>query len=66
MFTDVDMQHITEEFPKQFLVRVTDAELSDTETIGSPIVTRVEHVGQSSGTKKQKMQVEVQDIESVR
>jgi hypothetical protein len=32
--------------------------------IGSPIITQVEDVGQSSGTKKQKNHIEVQDIES--
>jgi hypothetical protein len=57
------MEQITKEWPEEFLVPVTDAELSDTDTIGSPIVTRVEHVRQSSGTKKKKKQEEVQDIE---
>jgi hypothetical protein len=51
---DEDMEQITKEWLEEFLVPVTDAELSDTDTIGSPIVTRVEHVGQSSGMKKQK------------
>jgi hypothetical protein len=51
--TDEDMDQITKEWPDEFLVSVVDAELSETETIGSPIVTRVEHVGQSSGMKKQ-------------
>jgi hypothetical protein len=58
------MEHITKEWPKEFLVHVVDADLSNTDTIGSSIVTRVEHVRQSSGMKKQKKQVEVQDIES--
>jgi hypothetical protein len=52
--TDEDMEQITKEWPEEFLVPVADAELSDTDTIGSPIVTRVEHVRQSSGTKKKK------------
>jgi hypothetical protein len=58
------MEQITKEWPEEFLVLVVDAELSDTDTIGSPIVTWVEHVGQSSGTKKKKKQDEVQDIDS--
>jgi hypothetical protein len=61
---DDDMEQITKEWSEEFLVPVADAELSDTDTIGSPIVTRVEHVRQSSGTKKKKKQDEVQDIES--
>jgi hypothetical protein len=52
--TDEDMEKITKEWPEEFFVPVIDAKLSDTNTIGSPIVTRVEHVGQSSGTKKKK------------
>jgi hypothetical protein len=39
------MEQITKEWSKEFLVPITDAELSKTDTIGSPIVTRVEHVG---------------------
>jgi hypothetical protein len=39
---------------EEFLVPVVDAELSNIDTIGSPIVTRVEHVRQSSGMKKKK------------
>jgi hypothetical protein len=59
-----DMEHIRKEWPEESLVPVTVVELSNIETIGSPIVTRVEHVRNSSGTKKQKKQAEVQDIES--
>jgi hypothetical protein len=33
------MEQITKEWPEEFLVPVADAELSDTDTIGSPIVT---------------------------
>jgi hypothetical protein len=61
---DEDMDKITKEWLEEFLVPVADVELSDTETIGNPIVTRVEHVRQSSGTKKKKKQEEFQDIES--
>jgi hypothetical protein len=48
------MEHIMKDWPKELLVPIADAELSDTETIGSPIVTRVEHVGHSSGMMKKK------------
>jgi hypothetical protein len=54
-----DMEHIIKEWRKKFLVPIAYAELFDTDTIGSSMVTRFEHVGQSSGTKKQKKQVEV-------
>jgi uncharacterized protein YpbB len=49
---DEYMEKITKEWPEEFLVPVVDAEFSDTDTIGSPMVTQVEHVEQSSGTKK--------------
>jgi hypothetical protein len=62
--TDEDMEKITKEWLEEFLVPVVDVELSDIDTIGSPIVTQVEHVGQSSGTMKKKKQEEVQDIET--
>jgi hypothetical protein len=62
--TDEDMEHITKEWPYEFLVLIIDAELYDTDTIGSPIVTRVGHGRQSSGKKKHKKKVEFQDIES--
>jgi hypothetical protein len=42
---------------------VEDAELSDPDIIGSPLVTQVKHDGQSS-TKKKNKKDEVQDIES--
>jgi hypothetical protein len=61
---DEDMEKITKEWPKEFLVPIIDAELSDTDTIGSLIVTQVEHVRQSSGMKKWKKQDKVQNIES--
>ena len=37
--TDEDMEQLTKEWSEEFLVPVTDAELSDTDTIGSPMVT---------------------------
>jgi hypothetical protein len=43
--TDEDMEQITKEWLEEFLVPVVDAELSDTDTIGIPLVTQVEHVG---------------------
>jgi hypothetical protein len=58
------MDQITKECLEEFLVPVADIELSNTKTIGSPIVKNVEHVEQYSGTKKKKKQEEVQDIES--
>ena len=58
------MEKLTKEWSEEFLVPVTDAELSNTDTTGSPMVTRVEHVRQSSGTKKNKNQEEVHDIET--
>jgi hypothetical protein len=38
--TDEDMEEITKEWPAEFLVPVEDAELSDPDIIGSPLVTR--------------------------
>jgi hypothetical protein len=60
--TNEDMEQITKEWSEQFLLHVADAELSDTDTIGIPIVTQVEHVRHSSGTKNKKKQEEFQDI----
>jgi hypothetical protein len=62
--TDEDMEQITKEWTEEFLAHVADEELSDTDTIGSSMVTRVEHVKQSSGTKNKKKQEEGQDIET--
>jgi hypothetical protein len=42
--TNEDMEHIIKEWLEEFLVPIIDTKLSDTDTIGSPIVTRVEHV----------------------
>jgi hypothetical protein len=61
--TDEDMEEITKEWPTEFLVPVEDAELSDPDIIGSPLVTRVEHDGQTSMKKKKKKE-EVQNIET--
>jgi hypothetical protein len=46
----------------EFLILVEDAELSDPNIIGIPLVTRTEHFGQSS-MKKKKKKIEVQIIE---
>jgi hypothetical protein len=54
------MEEITKEWPTEFLVPVEDAELSDPDIIGSPLVTRVEHDGQ----KKKKRKEDIQNIES--
>jgi hypothetical protein len=42
--TDEHMEQIMKECPEEFLVLVADAKFSNTDTIGSPIVTQVEHV----------------------
>jgi hypothetical protein len=47
----------------KFLVPVEDADLSNVDIIGSPLVTRVEHVRQSNAKKKKKKE-EVQSIET--
>jgi hypothetical protein len=60
--TDDNMEQITKEWPEEFLIPVDDEELSDPSIIGSPLVTRVEHAGQSSAKKKKKKE-EVQNIE---
>jgi hypothetical protein len=61
--TDEDMEQIMKEWPEEFLALVDDAELSDPDIIGSPLVTRFEHGGQSS-VKKKKKKEEVQNIET--
>jgi hypothetical protein len=60
---DEDMEDITKEWPIEFLVLVDDAEISDPDIIGSPLVTRVEYGGQIS-TKKKNKKEEVQNIET--
>jgi hypothetical protein len=42
---DEDTEQITKEWREEFLAHVADVELSNINTIGSPMVTRVEHVG---------------------
>jgi hypothetical protein len=56
--TDEDMEEITKEWPAKFLVPVEDVEISNLDIIRSPLVTRVEHDGQSN-TKKKKKKEEV-------
>jgi hypothetical protein len=55
---DEDMEKITKEYSEEFLVPITDEKLSNTDTIGSPMVTRVDHVRKSNGTKKKNKQEE--------
>jgi hypothetical protein len=50
------MEQITKEWSKEFLVLVANVELCDIDTIGIPLVTRVEHVRQSSGMKNNNKQ----------
>jgi hypothetical protein len=52
--TEEDMEEITKEWPVEFLVPVGDAELSDPDLIGSPMVTRTEYDGPSNAKKKKK------------
>jgi hypothetical protein len=52
--TEEDMEEITKEWSVEFLVLVGDAELSDPDLIGSPMVTRTEYDGPSSANKKKK------------
>jgi hypothetical protein len=61
--TDEYMEEITKQWPTNFLVPVEDVEFSDSDIIGSPLVTRVEHDGQTS-VKKKKKEEEVQNIET--
>jgi hypothetical protein len=56
------MEDITKEWLTEFLVLVEDEDLSDADIIGTPLVTRVKHVGRSSAKKKKK-KVEVQEID---
>jgi hypothetical protein len=61
--TDEDMEQITKEWLEEFCVPVAYAEPSDDEIIGSPLVTRVKHVGHTNAKKKKKKE-EVQDVET--
>jgi hypothetical protein len=58
------MEHIRKEWLEEFLVPIADAEISDIDTIGSPIVTWFEHVEKSNGKKRKKNQEEFHDIET--
>jgi hypothetical protein len=51
--TDEDMEEITKEWPAEFLVPVGDAELSDPDIIGSPLVTQTEYDGPSKHKEKE-------------
>ena len=57
--TDEDMEEITKECSVEFLVPVEDADLSDMNIIGSPMVTHVEHAGERNTKKK----IDVQSID---
>jgi hypothetical protein len=48
------MEEITKEWPAKFLVPVGDAELSDPDIIGSPLVTQTEYDGPSKQRKRRK------------
>jgi hypothetical protein len=48
------MDNIMKEWPVEFLVPINDAELSDTDIIGIPLVTWVKHTRQCSAKKKMK------------
>jgi hypothetical protein len=48
------MVEITKQWLVEFLVLMEDAELSDPNIIGSPLVTRVEHVEQRNAKKNKK------------
>jgi hypothetical protein len=61
--TEEDLEEITKEWPIEFLVSVGYVELSDTNLIGSLVVTRMEYDGLSSA-KKNNNEEEVQDIDS--
>jgi hypothetical protein len=57
------MEQIMKEWLAEFLVLVDDAELSDPDIIGSPLVTWFEHAGHTSVKKKNKNE-EVHNIET--
>jgi hypothetical protein len=52
------MEEITKEWLEEFLVPVDQAELSDSDLIGSPVVTREEYDAPSSNRKKKKEYVQ--------
>ena len=53
-----DMEEITKEWPVEFLIPVDQAELSDPDLIGSPMVTREEYDEPSSSRRKKKEEVQ--------
>jgi hypothetical protein len=56
--TEEDMEEITKEWPAKFLIPVDQAELSDPDLIGSPVVTREEYDAPSSSRRKKKEEVQ--------
>jgi hypothetical protein len=60
------MEQIMKEWPTKFLVPVDDEKLSVPDIIGSPLVTRFEHEGQTIAKKKKKKKKkeEVQNIKT--
>jgi hypothetical protein len=52
--TKEDLEEITKEWPAEFLIPVDQAELSDPNLIGSPMVTREEYDAPSSSRRKKK------------
>jgi hypothetical protein len=59
---DKDMEEITKESPTKFLIPMEYVDLSNPHIIEIPLVTRVEHDGQTSTKKKRKE--DVQNIQS--
>jgi hypothetical protein len=57
------MEEITKEWSEEFIVPIDDAELSDPDIIGIPLVTWVEYA-RKSNAKKNKKKEEVQNIET--
>jgi hypothetical protein len=52
------MEEITKEWPAEFLVPVDQAELSDVDLIGSPMVTFKEYDAPNSSKRKNKEEVQ--------
>jgi DNA-directed RNA polymerase specialized sigma subunit len=51
---DEDMEQIMKEWLVEFLVSIDDAELSNPDIIGIPLVTQFDHAGETSVEKKKK------------
>jgi hypothetical protein len=49
------MEEITKEWPAEFLIPVEDAEIFNPDIIKIPLVTQVEHDGQTSMKKKKEV-----------